>query len=551
MSKFNKNAAVTAVGKTAPLRTTGVKTVTHEGGEGWETDDKTSLFRLAATNMVGESTFYESAGQRDNRFVELVHRVTEDDPEWMQRFIPYLRNNMFMRSASVACAVEYVVAGGPNGRQVINSAISRADELAEVLGYYVGKYGQRTKIVYPFSTVRIPAAIKRGLADAASRILNEYSAMKYDSSGKSLRVGDVIELTHPKPKDERTSALFKFLLSDRHRGRDARLDLELLPKVKAHKDLMALEVPKRREILSEADIAKVLADAGFTWEQLSGWLQGPMDADAWNAIIPNMGPMALMRNLRNFDEAKISKDAVDVVKNKLTDEQSLANAKLFPFRFWSAYKAAPSVRWGETLETGLNFACRNIPELNGRTLVVVDYSGSMSSTLNERSTVARWEIGALFGVAQFVKCERADLVAFGNNSYRIPLSSGTDLLTGMRVASEVYEANGGYYGTRSSHGGKYPGASNIGHGTETMKAILDNFKGHDRIVIFSDMQAFRGNTQAVLNLGVPIYSFDLAGHAAAHLPAGQKNTYLLAGFSDAAFTMMKVLEDGNHAGWPF
>ena len=46
---------------TAPLRTTRARTTTHEGGAALERDPRTELFLLAATNMVGEDTFYERA----------------------------------------------------------------------------------------------------------------------------------------------------------------------------------------------------------------------------------------------------------------------------------------------------------------------------------------------------------------------------------------------------------------------------------------------------------------------------------------------------------
>src|SRR5204862_508788 len=44
------------------------------------------LFLLAATNMVGEDTFYERAADRDARFVELVHRVTAANPNFIAGF---------------------------------------------------------------------------------------------------------------------------------------------------------------------------------------------------------------------------------------------------------------------------------------------------------------------------------------------------------------------------------------------------------------------------------------------------------------------------------
>ena len=62
-----------------------------------------------------------------------------------------------------------------------------------------------------------------------------------------------------------------------------------------------------------------LAEAGISWERLSGWLPGGMDAEAWEAVIPSMGVMALVRNLRNFDEAGIGEAAIDAVIAKITD----------------------------------------------------------------------------------------------------------------------------------------------------------------------------------------------------------------------------------------
>ena len=73
-----------------------------------------------------------------------------------------------------------------------------------------------------------------------------------------------------------------------------------------------------------------LADAGFSWERLSGWLPGGMDAEAWETVIPSMGVMALVRNLRNFDEAGISDAAIDAVITKITDADEVARGAAVP-----------------------------------------------------------------------------------------------------------------------------------------------------------------------------------------------------------------------------
>ena len=46
---------------TAPIRTRAARMFTHEGGVGYAREPRSELFLLAATNMVGEDTFYERA----------------------------------------------------------------------------------------------------------------------------------------------------------------------------------------------------------------------------------------------------------------------------------------------------------------------------------------------------------------------------------------------------------------------------------------------------------------------------------------------------------
>ena len=109
-------------------------------------DAESELFLLAATNMVGEDTFYERADDRDARFVDLVHAVTASNPAFIAGadadagkvgLAQYLRETMLMRSAAVVMAAEYVAAGGAGGRSVVARALQRADEPAELLGYWL------------------------------------------------------------------------------------------------------------------------------------------------------------------------------------------------------------------------------------------------------------------------------------------------------------------------------------------------------------------------------------------------------------------------------
>src|SRR5206468_2525719 len=97
-------------------------------------------------------------------------------------------------------------------------ACERPDEPAEALGYWMQRYGRN-----------IPAAVKRGVARAAQRLYTERSALKYDGESRAIRMGDVLELTHPKPKTQEQSRLFAYLLDIRHHPNELRVSLDTLP----------------------------------------------------------------------------------------------------------------------------------------------------------------------------------------------------------------------------------------------------------------------------------------------------------------------------------
>ena len=61
-------------------------------------------FNYYISTFAGEDTYYESGDARLKRVVELTHKVTKKDPEWMQRFIPWLRGEANIRTLSLIIA---------------------------------------------------------------------------------------------------------------------------------------------------------------------------------------------------------------------------------------------------------------------------------------------------------------------------------------------------------------------------------------------------------------------------------------------------------------
>jgi hypothetical protein len=513
MAKFSGGAAASSAPR-APIQAT-VPTRTYEGGGAWELDPKGELFLLAAVNMVGEDTFYEKAKDRDQRFVRLIGEVTQADAKWMQGFAPYLRSELKMRSASAVLACEYVRAGGPEGRKIVDAVCQRADEPAEVLGYWLSTYGRN-----------VPMAIKRGVADAVRRLYTQYNVLKWDSSRRSLSFADVIELTHPTPRDDAQSTLFKYLLDEAHHD-DGHADVELMGVIA--EDLRVLSIPEdeRRATLAEDGIPDFWA-----WERIAGWLPGGMDAAGWEAAIPNMGVMALIRNLRNFDGKGISNAAIDEVIAKITDQEGVEKSRIFPYQVWTAYREAPSDNWRRALGTTLELSMPNTPDLGPGTLVLIDTSSSMTqTTMSGRSTVVPLEVAAVMATALAFKRRDTDIGIFADGYAQIDVTPGASAL-------RVVEAIRGSMGI-------------VGHSTFINKAIngLWNPDKHKRVIVFTDCQA---HDSAAAVAHVPkIYHFDLGGYGKSNLEAGKSGRYVFGGFSDATFTGIAALESVGHTGWPF
>lgn len=557
MSKFNTPAARPAVH--SPITTEATPSGrTFEGAPGYARDAKSELFLLAVSNMVGENTFYEKADTRDERFENLVHQVAAEDPDWMARFIPWLRSEANMRTASLVAACEAVKARldaevkegqrtshtdgdgrrlpdpGIN-RKLIDAACQRPDEPGELLAYWTSRHGRT-----------IPKPVKRGVADAVRRLYTGRALLKYDTASKGYRFGDVINLTHPTPADDKPwqGDLFKYALDRRHHA-DTAVPPEGNRTLTANRQLLALPVDKRRAWLARDGAAELLAEAGFTWEMLAGWLQGPMDAQAWSAVIPSMGVMALARNLRNFDEAGVTDTVAAIVAAKLADPEQIARSRMFPFRFWAAYKHAPSLRWAHPLEKALTASLANIPALGGRTLILVDRSPSMFpgygfSTPN-KSDIPLAEQAAVFGAAVALRAADPTLVEFGGQSNRMQVPKGGSVLRLIEKFGQI-------------------------DGTDIPSAIRAHFAGHDRVIVITDEQTrpgylpsnmhFHGGMpetaiDALVPANVPLLMWNFAGYKMGASPSGGKNRHTFGGLTDQAFRLIPLLESGRDGTWPF
>ncbi|MFD8819037.1 TROVE domain-containing protein, partial [Streptomyces sp. NPDC059627] len=189
-----------------------------------------------------------------------------------------------------------------------------------------------------------------------------------------------------------------------------------------------------------------------------------------------------------------------------------------------------SLRWSSPREQALGHSLANVPARPGRTLVLVDRSGSMFySRLSERSELNRADAAAIFGTALALRAADADLVEFGKTSRRLPFERGESVL---RILDRFGDLGG----------------------TDTTSAIRSHYRGQDRVLIVTDEQyAYHrhGDPTQQVPAHIPVYTWNLAGYRVGHGPSGKGNRHTFGGLSDVAFRMVPLLEAAQDADWPW
>jgi 60 kDa SS-A/Ro ribonucleoprotein len=284
--------------------------------------------------------------------------------------------------------------------ETLAQVIQRADELAEFVAIY-----------WKDGKVPLSAQAKKGLAKAFGKF-DEYQLAKYYRSGP-VRLRDVLFLCHAKPRDAEQAALWKRLIEGE------------------------LVTPDTWEVALSAGTEK---------------------RDAWERLLreKKLGALALLRNLRNMKQAGVEESLV------LEAVENMNTARVLPFRFLAAARYVP--RWEESLEKAMLSSLANQEKLPGRTVLMVDVSGSMSNALSRRSEMMRTD--AAYGLAILLReiCEKAMVFTFSDDLAEVPARRGFALRDAMDASQP--------------HNGTYLG-----------KALEKLREKYDRIIVITDEQA--------------------------------------------------------------
>jgi hypothetical protein len=371
---------------------------TAEGAPGVSLTAEQRLRRSVLSCLLFEDEFYEDGLAISDR---IATAAAEVKPEALAALAIEARTQFHVRHAPLLLLSVLAQTGRGSSlvAETIETVISRPDELGELVAIY-WRGGRR-----PLSK-----QLKTGLA-RAFRKFDAYQLAKYDRSAP-IKLRDVLFMVHAKPRDEVQAEVWKKLVDG------------------------ALESPDTWEVALSSG-----ADKRATFERL---------------IRENrLGYLALLRNLRNMAEHG-SDD--DLVRGAILARRGAGN--VLPFRYVAAARAAP--RYEPALDQALMEAILESPVLEGRTIVLVDVSGSMKARLSSRSELTRMEAAAT--LASVIPGDLR-VFTFSNRLVEVPARRG---MAGVDIIIRS-----------QPHDGTYLGAA-----VEQVNRL-----DHDRLIVLTDEQS--------------------------------------------------------------
>ncbi len=374
--------------------------ITHEGAPARELTAEQKLRRSVMSCLLWEDEFYEDGQSIADRIFALAADVA---PETVAALAIEARDQMKLRHAPLMLLCALIAKGGVLVAPTIEHVIQRADELTELVALY-WRNGKK-----PLSK-----QMKVGLARAFARF-DAYQLAKYDRDG-AVKLRDVLFLCHARPKDAAQAEVWKQL---------------------AEKTLTSPD----------------------TWEvALSG---GADKAETFTRLLTErkLGYLALLRNLRNMDQAGVDED---LVKDAILARRGAE--RVLPFRYVAAARAAP--RFEPWLDQALAETVMEQSLLTGRTFVLVDVSGSMDARLSARSDLTRLDAAAT--LAAIVPGD-VRLFTFSNAVVEVPARRG------MAGVDAIVRSQ--------PHGG-----TELGKAVTAMNALMSR-SGHDRLIVITDEQS--------------------------------------------------------------
>lgn len=337
-----------------------VRNYTHEGAPAKNIDAVSQLERSVMACLLWEDTFYEDGKLIADRITDLCKQVPVDE---LARIAIQAKQDMRLRHVPLLLAYNLTLtkAGLKLFGAVADKVILRADDLNEFMAIY-----WREK-KHP-----IAKQVKKHLGEAF-RKFDEYQLQKYNGGSKAIKLKDVMKLVRPKPADEAQAALWKRLIKDE------------------------LATPDTWEVAISA-----------TKDKKAEWIRLLKEG--------KLGGLAMLRNVRNMVQAGVPSDEIAI------GIQGINAGRLLPINFIAS--ARHNVQFEPHLENKFFECFANKEQYTGKTILLIDVSGSMDEQLAGRSEMRRLDVACSLAMIGREIFKDVRVFTFSSSLVEVPARRG-------------------------------------------------------------------------------------------------------------------------------
>lgn len=498
--------------------------INEAGGTAYLLAPKARLMQYLMTGTLNGTFYATAADQLD----ALLNVTAEVDAEFLARAAIYARQRGHMKDAPALIAAVLTRKSPPLAKIVFERVVDNGRMLRNFV-----------------QILRSGATGRKSLGTAPKRLVQKWLEQASDlqllnaSVGQQPSLADIIKMVHPTPKDATRESLYGWLIGKT-------VDTAKLPQI-----VQDFEQFKRGAGPLPAVDFRLLTGLPLSsaqWTDIARhapWQMTRMNLNSFvrHGVFERDSDAIQLEQLRGGSDTALP-DMAETVASRLRDVDSVRRARAYPYQLLVAYANAqdgvPMVV-KEALQDALDASLGNVPELQGRTWIMVDVSGSMQSPITgtrpgASSKVRCVDVAALIASALLCKNREAGVIAFNTTASHVKLNPRDSVVSNTQKLSS-----------------KLGGGTAICSGLDLLNQ--ENATG-DTVIVVSDNQSWadtrKGATATMhawelfhrRNPNSRMVCIDLQPYASVQTTP-RADILHVGGFSDAVFDLLSSFAAGQ------
>ncbi len=367
--------------------------INHAGGSAYSIVDEELVLQMLLTGSSAD-LFYTSAEENIDEAVSAFMNENVS-PEFLAKALVFARQEGYNREFPIMGLVALSVRDPALFKKVCTKVLNNPHDWEM------------------FIDICMSGKMRKGVGRAIKSVMTEnlinmpkYQALKYPTA-----VSDMINVCRPDPN----KAHIAYYIKNGGKWLDFVNSMENADEILSDMDIFTAY--SRANMISESirkgemneSAYEMIADAiiqhKLPYEVMTSVIG--KNKQCWNSLYKVAPYMNMVRNLNNFIKyGAINDNNVLEAAQRISDPKSVGNSKMFPFRFYTAWKNIDTQNeitssslnvLRHALEKAMELSVKNVPTLNGNTVIATDVSGSMGSPVtNNQTDIKCSEIAGIF-----------------------------------------------------------------------------------------------------------------------------------------------------------